>query len=287
LCPRHLQLGKRHRFSNFFLAGAAIKVGTETAYTNADGEFMVRVKKNVSVAVSVDVGSFTAPGNWRCIECPATAKPGDPVLITVARQRWNTSLSIYATFCAALLDTTRSGPTLRTMFKSKVRIDEFAGYLAQFHGSVFGISALAETCEVCRFHFRDEASHADALWEWLTFGLYSISVGVGTQCNPNLRRAIIDSLHKQFFTGLAEAGAEGERLVGIQERIRISLAEYADFGSRRPIDALAVQKIFDRPVGILPATSHQAIELRIAINKRWDGTLKEAAKLFRQFVVIA
>ena len=66
--------------------GAAIKIGTETAYTNADGEFMVRVKKNVSVAVSVDVGSFTAPGNCRCVECPATAKPGDEIKIVVARQ---------------------------------------------------------------------------------------------------------------------------------------------------------------------------------------------------------
>jgi hypothetical protein len=47
---------------------------------------MVRVKKNVSVAVSVDVGSFTAPGNWRYFECPATAKPGERVAIVVARK---------------------------------------------------------------------------------------------------------------------------------------------------------------------------------------------------------
>jgi hypothetical protein len=47
---------------------------------------MVRVKKNESIPVSVDVESFTTPGNWRCVECPEAAKPGELVTLVVARK---------------------------------------------------------------------------------------------------------------------------------------------------------------------------------------------------------
>ena len=68
------------------IEGAAIEVGGQLVYTNAEGVWTARFKKAQAVSIRVVLEEFTAPGNWRCVECPATGTPGEPVVITVARR---------------------------------------------------------------------------------------------------------------------------------------------------------------------------------------------------------
>jgi len=68
------------------VAGAAIVIGKETIYTDLQGEFIARVKKNAAVDLLVDVDSFTAPGSWALVSSPTCASPGDPIQIVVRRK---------------------------------------------------------------------------------------------------------------------------------------------------------------------------------------------------------
>ena len=183
-------------------------------------------------------------------------------------------------------EVTREEDSRAMFFKSKIKIEEFATALLQMHASIFGQASLTNICELCGFHFRDETSYAEALWEWLALGLFAVASAVKAHYNEALRGPILENMHKQFYLGLANAGANREDLVRIEQKIRTSLVEYDHAYVVGPIDVLAVQKIFDRPTGILPAKSMQAFEFRIAINEAYSGTLKGANKLFRQFSVV-
>jgi hypothetical protein len=57
------------------VAGAAILVGKETAFTDSDGAFFVRFRKAKAVPIKVIPGDFVAPGNWHVISAPDTATP--------------------------------------------------------------------------------------------------------------------------------------------------------------------------------------------------------------------
>jgi hypothetical protein len=57
------------------VAGAAVLVGRETAFTDSDGTFFVRFRKANAVSLKVVPGDFRAPGNWHVISAPDTATP--------------------------------------------------------------------------------------------------------------------------------------------------------------------------------------------------------------------
>jgi hypothetical protein len=68
------------------VSGAAIVVNTQTVFTNGDGEFMARVKKNVPVTLTVDLENFVAQGAWETVDCPTSAAPDGEIKITVRRK---------------------------------------------------------------------------------------------------------------------------------------------------------------------------------------------------------
>jgi hypothetical protein len=57
------------------VAGAAVLVGKETAFTDSDGTFFVRLRKKKAVSIKVVPGDFRAPGDWRVISAPDSATP--------------------------------------------------------------------------------------------------------------------------------------------------------------------------------------------------------------------
>ncbi len=54
------------------VAGAAIKVGSQLAFSDSAGQFFVRVKKPGVYTIAVVPDEFLAPGRWRAVEAPAT-----------------------------------------------------------------------------------------------------------------------------------------------------------------------------------------------------------------------
>jgi hypothetical protein len=61
--------------SGISVAGAAVLVGQEIAFTDSDGTFFVRFRKANAVAIKVVPGDFRAPGNWHVISAPDSATP--------------------------------------------------------------------------------------------------------------------------------------------------------------------------------------------------------------------
>ncbi len=57
------------------VAGAAILVGKETAFTDSKGTFFVRFRKKSVLPIKVVPGDFRAPGNWRVTKAPDSAIP--------------------------------------------------------------------------------------------------------------------------------------------------------------------------------------------------------------------
>lgn len=54
---------------------AAVMVGNEEVFTNANGDFLVRTRKSKAVSVSVVVKDFVRFGDWTCTSCPASVVP--------------------------------------------------------------------------------------------------------------------------------------------------------------------------------------------------------------------
>jgi hypothetical protein len=61
--------------SGISVAGAAVLVGQEIAFTDSDGAFFVRFRKANAVAIKVVPEDFRAPGNWHVISAPDSATP--------------------------------------------------------------------------------------------------------------------------------------------------------------------------------------------------------------------
>ncbi len=57
------------------VAGAAVLIEQEIAFTDSDGTFFVRLRKRNVVPIKVVPGDFRAPGNWRVISAPDSATP--------------------------------------------------------------------------------------------------------------------------------------------------------------------------------------------------------------------
>jgi hypothetical protein len=61
---------------------AAIKIGNEIVYTDADGNFMVRVSKQKQYPFSVLPDDFLT-GSWTVLQAPASVEPGETVTVKV------------------------------------------------------------------------------------------------------------------------------------------------------------------------------------------------------------
>jgi hypothetical protein len=57
------------------LEGAAVLIGEEQAFTNSQGEFFVRVRRDRAVPFAVAVGEFVAPGRYEVVSAPSTVLP--------------------------------------------------------------------------------------------------------------------------------------------------------------------------------------------------------------------
>ena len=55
--------------------GAALRVDRDLVFTNLEGEFFVRKKKDHPVKLDVALGDFLRPGVFETVECPRTAVP--------------------------------------------------------------------------------------------------------------------------------------------------------------------------------------------------------------------
>jgi hypothetical protein len=56
------------------IEGAAVRVGTELAFTDSDGNFIVRVKKGGDLNLKIAFDEFTTPGNYVVVQAPPTVK---------------------------------------------------------------------------------------------------------------------------------------------------------------------------------------------------------------------
>jgi hypothetical protein len=56
------------------IAGAAIRIGTDVAVTDSDGNFLIRLKKAGELRLQVAFDEFTAPGSYVTISAPSTVK---------------------------------------------------------------------------------------------------------------------------------------------------------------------------------------------------------------------
>lgn len=65
--------------------GAAVQVGTQTVYTNAQGAFMARVKQPGRVKVQALPTAFATPGLWETVSGPDTASPDEPATLVMRR----------------------------------------------------------------------------------------------------------------------------------------------------------------------------------------------------------
>lgn len=92
--PKFVVQGKVVDASGAPVEGAAIHIGDQVAYTDAQGIFMVRVDKRGPHALTVAVDEFTAPGNYRTISAPSTVmgeaeESATPIRIAVERVKPN------------------------------------------------------------------------------------------------------------------------------------------------------------------------------------------------------
>jgi protocatechuate 3,4-dioxygenase beta subunit len=70
------------------IAGAAVKVGKDVVWTNAQGQFQLSQKKAATLDVAVDLEEFTALGDWSIVDAPKTvtaATTGTPIKIVVRK----------------------------------------------------------------------------------------------------------------------------------------------------------------------------------------------------------
>jgi hypothetical protein len=68
------------------VAGACMRINKEIVYSNESGVWSLRSHHNKPEPVTVLVDEFQL-GTWQVIAAPAAAKPGEPVTITVAREK--------------------------------------------------------------------------------------------------------------------------------------------------------------------------------------------------------
>jgi hypothetical protein len=56
------------------VAGAALLVGNDLVFTDSNGQFLLRVKSEKNLSLSVALGDFTAPGRYEVVSAPSVVR---------------------------------------------------------------------------------------------------------------------------------------------------------------------------------------------------------------------
>jgi len=72
------------------IAGAALRIGNDLVFSNSEGEFFLRKKKNRPCRVDVELGQFIVPGIFAVVSSPTVVAPSErgsenPITITLRR----------------------------------------------------------------------------------------------------------------------------------------------------------------------------------------------------------
>ncbi|MGB7555698.1 MAG: hypothetical protein WBM04_15095 [Candidatus Korobacteraceae bacterium] len=112
-------------------------------------------------------------------------------------------------------------------FRKKASVLQFAALLIGLHAQEFSYEALLLLLSKSGIAVEDSRS-ANALVEWLIFGVYVVRSSVTAKCkeNPKLRNAILDVFFEQLYAGLARYGFREEELPQLEEDIRQRFREY-------------------------------------------------------------
>ena len=73
------------------VAGAAIRIGDDLVFSNSEGEFFLRKKKNRPCRLEVALDEFLIPGGFAVVSFPAVVAPSEqgsenPITITLRRR---------------------------------------------------------------------------------------------------------------------------------------------------------------------------------------------------------
>jgi hypothetical protein len=66
--------------------GAVVVINGSSVYTDTQGVFSMRLRKNASVTVLIEPEQFITPGTWSVVSAPDIAKPGTDLQIVVERK---------------------------------------------------------------------------------------------------------------------------------------------------------------------------------------------------------
>jgi hypothetical protein len=73
--PKYVVMGVVHDPEGAPVEGAAIHIGTQVVYSNDNGEFLLRFRKQSEVALSVAVDEFLVAGNFEVVKAPSSVRP--------------------------------------------------------------------------------------------------------------------------------------------------------------------------------------------------------------------
>jgi hypothetical protein len=112
-------------------------------------------------------------------------------------------------------------------FRKKTSVSEFAEMLIRFHAQRFSRDALMLLISTSGIMLED-SRFANALVEWVIFGIYSVRNGVSGNCKEDvrLRNAILDVFFDKLYSGLAASGFTEEELPQFEEDVRLRFGEY-------------------------------------------------------------
>ena len=112
-------------------------------------------------------------------------------------------------------------------FRKKVTVSEFASLLIGLHAQRFSYRSLLQLLDKGGTRLEDSRS-ANALVEWLIFGVYVVRSSVSAKCkeSPDLRNAILNSFFDEMYVGLVRYGFREEELPQLEEDIRQRISEY-------------------------------------------------------------
>jgi len=60
------------------VSGAALRIGDDLVFSNSEGEFFLRKKKNRPCRVEIALGEFLVPGGFAVVSSPTVIAPSEP-----------------------------------------------------------------------------------------------------------------------------------------------------------------------------------------------------------------
>ncbi len=88
--PKYIVIGRVLDEDGRPVSGAALRIGDDLVFSNSEGEFFLRKKKNRPCRVEIALGEFLVPGNFAVVSSPtliAPSEPGSENRITITLRR--------------------------------------------------------------------------------------------------------------------------------------------------------------------------------------------------------